>query len=719
MNRAKLSPTLPSLLPKTTSRLLLAFAAKALVIAGVAGVVSTAPSTAQADQISAEQRDDEAGYMAFEELAYEAIVDASSDYAATLRVRVALHNSSLSTRDVVHTLGLPFASQVVGLRVARDGVWKDGMASPLLDEPGRRDPGSVYVRGLSPASRTDIPGAEVVAFGLEPNTTTQIEVEVRVFPRLRGSRWELDLPARGVGSRSLASERRVLVKGLGKRENFWVDEESNADSPYIKTRPDDMVTVAWPAKLQSTQLLEAQLETSPGPAGFDDGTLRLYVRLGQSQPVKPDHVIVLFDRSLSTPKSMDEHSLRMTGGLLDALPKSTTYDALTFNRHVQPLLDDLDKPAKAHDVAQRATLAKKLAAAPRGQGTDLANALARAAERAKKHRGRTLIVVATDGMFPAQVSPHDIRDAFDAAAAKRQRPDILFVVDEPMLQRSGISISHPVARLAATLGARISLESIANLSTEKAAALLNAPSVLANLGVVLPEGVTLEDSLPPGLVAGSFAVLRGRYVGKPPKKLTLTGRLGNKSVRRAIKATERPNQPDAIAASVAGDITDVAGEGFAEPPWYRTAQRREARRAITQAGRAGRQQRGYLDQKIFRYYLTTRVLPRARTCYNRALNRLPTQGGRVMLEIEVGKGEVMLARTKEADLDTPDPKLVKCMTEAAWALDIPSGKLDDQIYRLRYPLNLIAPEEGKLTGSVTQLSDDVMEILLAQPTPEG
>ena len=79
----------------------------------------------------------------------------------------------------------------------------------------------------------------------------------------------------------------------------------------------------------------------------------------------------------------------------------------------------------------------------------------------------------------------------------------------------------------------------------------------------------------------------------------------------------------------------------------------------------------------------------------------------------------MNAQIAEDDLDRDDPKLEACLAEAAWRLDAPAGVRDAQIYRLRYPLRLNPPPAGKVGGSVTTLSDEVMELLLSQPTPAG
>ena len=672
------------------------------------------PAVVQADQLAVEQREGEEGYTAVEELSYEAIIEASDGYAADLKLRIALHNNSESARDVVHSIALPFASQVTGVSVARDGVWTPGKATDRHTKAARRDPGSVYVRALAPSSKSDIPGAELVAFGIDAGATVQVEVAVRVYPQLRGDVWELDLPARGVHNVALAGERRVILRGLGKGEAFSIDGTPNGDKKYMVTRPEDGVTVSWPSHLKAKKTVEANFEVIPGPAGFDDGEFRLYLRLGQTASMKPDHVVVLLDRSRSTDGEMDRAALRMVDGLFDALPGNTTFEALAFNRRVHPLTDERPKLGKVGNKADRKALQASLAAQARGQGTDLKEALREAGNRARKAKGKTLIVVATDGMFPSRMSARDIDAAFDKAKG-RKRPEVLFVVDEPMLQRKGIDPNHPVAKAAAAVGARISLEAMDQLHGERAKGLLGAPRVLGGLGVTLPKNAELTDAVPHGLVAGSFVLLRGRYVGKAPNAIKLRGHFGDRSVERSVKATTMASMPEALAATTAGDLDDVVAEGMTRPPWYRHRQEQDAMRGITRAGRHGYEQKGYLDQKIFRYYLTTRVMPRARVCYNKALTRHPEQGGRVVLEMEVGKGEVMAARTKTAELETGDAKLVECMAEAAWSLDIPAGKLDDQIYRLNYPLRLVPPEDGKSVGKVTQLSDDVMELLLGSP----
>jgi hypothetical protein len=681
-------------------------------------LLAGAPGSASADQLSAEQGDGERGYVAVEELSYETIVDASDGYSATLRLRIALHNSSSDTRDAVHSLALPATAQLRAIRVARDGQWTDGMGTVIRDQPERRDPGTVFARALPPVERGGLPAAEVVAFGLEPSTTIQVELVVTVYPRMRGNNWELDLPARGHDQVNLARDRRVLVKGLRKHDPFWADDTSNRGKPYIVTSGRDGITVKWPAHLAKQALLEGHYELTPGPAGFDDGDFRVYLRLGQTAPPRPDHVVLAVDRSLSTSSLLQGQTHRMFGSVLDALPAGTTFDALGFARTVVPLLDvERGQAPKASDAGARAALQRALDANERAPGTDLVAVLVAAVERTKAQKAkRPMIVVVTDGMLPVSLDAEQVSRAFDKAVGRRgRRPDVLFVVDDPLLVRSGLDPAHPMARIAAALGARISLEAVGQLQGRADADLLAAPRVMGRLELPLPEAMVLDQPPPSGLVAGSFVLLTGHYVGKPAPSLEVRGELGSEAITSRLRANEQERLPQAVAAVVGGAADEAAGEGFVRPPWYEAEDQRTAQLGITQAGRGGVERKGYLDRKIFRHYLTTRVLPRARVCYNHSLVRNPRQAGRAVLHMEVAKGEVMLASTDGVELEAGDDKLVACLGEAAWSLDIPAGELDDKVYVLRYPLRLVPPQGDKAADVVEGLSDDQMMELMAAP----
>lgn len=142
------------------------------------------------------------------------------------------------------------------------------------------------------------------------------------------------------------------------------------------------------------------------------------------------------------------------------------------------------------------------------------------------------------------------------------------------------------------------------------------------------------------------------------------------------------------------------------PDWYTPSMRRTTGMNLAQAGRVGWQATGQLDASIIRRELRIRVLPRARACYNQALTRNQQLSGRVEFTMEVGKGEVMLAGLGQTELSQDDPTLLECLEQAAWALDVPAGNLDTQVYAISYPIDLVAPEGG--VDSQTSESDAAM-----------
>ena len=437
------------------------------------------------------------------------------------------------------------------------------------------------------------------------------------------------------------------------------------------------------------------------------GRFRLYLRLGAAAPPRPDHVVVIVDRSRSTTPSMHREAITAIGGLFDTLPAGLTFDAISFARKAKPLLPDGAAFPDVHDKAAREQVAAALDAGSREQGTDLAAALALAGKRiATRGARRPLVLVITDGMLPLGTGPGPIGQVFADSLGPRkgsERPELVFVVDEPMLMRTGIAAEHPIAVLAAGLDARISLTSLISLGQTSIAGdetfarnLLRAPGVLRDLDVLVasascPRG---QPALGPGRRQRRRA--RAAPTTAAPPSVRVRGRLGKTRPQLRPRAELMTAPPSALVASIRPTgAAQAAAEGFAVPPWYGRKYQRTAQLGITWAGRGRNTDRGHLDEKIFRRYLGTRVFPRARVCYNQALGRSQQLGGRVLFEFEVGKGEVMLATADPTGLSERDPMFERCLLEAAWMLDIPAGKLDDQIYRVRYPLVFNPPKTGR------------------------
>lgn len=659
-------------------------------------------NTVDADTLDA---DPAAGYVPIDELSYETIIRPGTGFEAELAIRVALHNTSAATQDMVMALAIPHGSELTGIAIARGGDWIVGEVSTIEDDAGdvargRRDPGTVFVRELAPENPGDQPGAEIVAFGLPSQTTTQVELRLRVHPHLRGDRWQLDLPRRNAEIPNLVDQRRVIVQGLPEGQSFWVDDTPSNGTPYMVTRSEDAITVSWSAARKSSAELDGSYEVSRDPDG-DGGRLRVILRLGPSKPIAPDHVLLVVDRSQSGSSSMPRESARMFTQLLDSLPAGTTFDAITFARTADRLLDPKrfasGKAPRVDDAEARAELSRSLEITVPGQGTDLRAAMELAGQQlAARKAKQPLILVVTDGMLPPSVGADTVGKALGDALGKAARPEVLFVVDDPLLNLRGLPADHPIASLAAGLGARISLETLANLGPDSVDELLAAPKVLGDLQVNLPSSVLLDEPLPSGLVAGDFLVVEGSYDGRAPSKVTIRGRFGKSKVAASFSAAKREPRPAAIAAAIREDDRPRAvEEGLAMPDWYTASMRRVTSMNIAQAGRVGWQPTGQLDSNIIERQLRSRVLPRARACYNQALTRNQVLAGRVELQLEVGKGEVMMAGLGPAQLNYADDRLLECLETAAWAMDVPAGNLDTQIYVINYPLEFVAPAGGE------------------------
>jgi hypothetical protein len=166
----------------------------------------------------------------------------------------------------------------------------------------------------------------------------------------------------------------------------------------------------------------------------------LVLRLGPSKPLVTDHVLLVVDRSQSGSSALPRDSARMFAQLLDTLPPGTTFDAITFAREAESLLDrtrfKAGQAPRADDAAARAELERSLQVTVTGQGTDLRAAMAMAGEQlAARKAKQPLVLVVTDGMLPPSIGAEAIAGALDDALGKAARPAVLFVVDDPLLNR--------------------------------------------------------------------------------------------------------------------------------------------------------------------------------------------------------------------------------------------------------------------------------------------
>jgi hypothetical protein len=118
--------------------------------------------------------------------------------------------------------------------------------------------------------------------------------------------------------------------------------------------------------------------------------------------------------------------------------------------------------------------------------------------------------------------------------------------------------------------------------------------------------------------------------------------------------------------------------------------------------------------------LSTQLLPAARRCQQLQLRKGGAKKGSVALEIEIARGEVITVR---ASSSAGASTMTACLTDAAYALAVPSYTLDDPeaIYLIRYPLHFAPSSKSKDTdaaddASVTVGDDDDGPAKIEVPT---
>ncbi len=637
--------------------------------------VLAAPRAARADAVVVDPSvAADAGYAPVAELSHEVIVEPDRDGRVRLAYRIALNNASAVPRDAVVTWGVPPGTRIEGLAVLRDGAWQPARAVRDAGHAAARDAGSVFVRHVAGPSRADLGAAELVAFQIPPETTIQVEVRSRLVATVRAGRYEVRLPERGRPTPGIAPRRRILVRGVPR---FWVDDTPNLGAPVIEVEARRENVVSWPAtqRRRSGLLAAARAE----PDGFGGARVEVALEMGRGRLRPPDHVFVLVDRSVSTDPGLPDRALAALDRLLGVLPAQARLSGAVFARSAAPLpAPDGVRVGDFH--ALRDGWRSRILASSRSPGTDVYGALALALDEARRQGARRpLVILVGDGMVPSARPP--------AALARRLRAvDLLLLVDVPA-EYEPPGPRHPVAAFAHATGGRLAPVPLAGIDDHNARAVLDAPPVARLVSVSAP-GVRFDDP-PPFVPAGTRIVLHGRSDRGSPRRVAVTAEVGGRTVRRTLRP--RRSEPPSAAFGVhlyASEGPDLRA-GFAVPVWYDGGTRRAVLDAVWRAGRGGDGPSGVLTDAIVRSYLRIRVLPRVRVCHRHAVARHRDQGGRVVLRFEIARGEVMGLGLEDVQLAHDDPKLLACLEDAGWALDVPAARRDDRVYVVRYPVRLL------------------------------
>jgi hypothetical protein len=422
----------------------------------------------------------------------------------------------------------------------------------------------------------------------------------------------------------------------------------------------------------------------------------------------PTSVLAVIDRSRSVGLQGLSAEHDVARRVLEALPPSTRFDALFFDRGSKRLFP-MSRPATREAIG---ALEDEMVPARMQNGTDLATALREAGALLRREQNtfapRTLLLVLTDGALPVSQDGAALDRALGAV------PDLdlhvaAFVVrpsgDDPPGREARQALSDFAAsRRGVTRVLRPS--EIAEAVTGALADLDRGGDVAGVRAKVGGRQYTLAASLAPDtVVAGVMS-----SAGRPPGSVEIEGATHGKRIAL-------PGRPLRVAAEWLR-------------AWSATAARPEKARMLVSPAVVALVEpivrsvpepepvvRGSMDRLVMRNVLSLAYMPRARACY---LNRTGVNAasrdlaGRVRLAIDVVRGEVERVAVESSTLNRAD--IEQCLRDGAFEVEVPRVVRSDA--PVTAVLNLVfrpqTPE--KKAGADLGAVGDQIDLLIEEAT---
>jgi hypothetical protein len=425
-----------------------------------------------------------------------------------------------------------------------------------------------------------------------------------------------------------------------------------------------------------------------------------------AKPVEvPPNVLFVIDRSRSVglPGLAAERDL--AGRLLEALPPSTRFEALFFDRQVRRLFR---APRPATREALSALEAEMVPDRLRN-GTDALGALREAGALLRREAvgfgPRALLVLVTDGALP------DRRDGEALVRALGDTPGVELAIAAFVVRPAGDDPAPPEAaralrHLAAARGGLLR-ELTANELGDAIPAALGALARGGDVAELRLAGAGADRALATHLAPGDgrASLLR---LPDPARAGELVGTAGGARVHlslraeavdvRWLRALAAPPSPS-VARLYASDalVALVEQPARAVPPGTDVV-------------------RGSLDRTVVRNTLSLAYMPRARACY---LNRTAATknerdlSGRVRLAIDFTRGEVGDVVVQSSTLNHPGVE--GCLRDGAFAIDVPRTLRSDSpstavlnlVFRPRTPERHETPEEAALGAQIDLVIEEL------------
>jgi len=572
-------------------------------------------------------------------------------------------------------LALPEGSSLVAVELRDRGRWR------ALDAATSPSPGGVYydeskARGVTPALEPFDDSADYrlrlqrdqAARGGEPAAVRYRFATVPVFAngrfRVRFPSAPERMPTPADVTVTVKDARDVDI--AGSRTPMRAGGEATARG-RASTRSG--WEISWaprdPAPGSGAPSLDARVALAP--LSPTETVLAYSIRSRPARPAAtpPSSVLLVVDRSRSVGLQglSAEHDLARR--VLEALPPSTRFDGLFFDRATKRLFP-MSRPATREAIN---ALEDEMVPARMQNGTDLAAALRDAGALLRREQStfapRTLLLLLTDGAL----APGQDGAALDRALGSVADLDLsvaAFVVRPPDDDPVSREARQALADFAAARHGIARVLRIADVADAVAGALADVDrgGDIAPLRLKI-DGKThlLTPSLAPDtVVSGTITV-----AGKVPRSVEVDGSVHGKRIAIAahpvrMAADSLRGRPGAGAGARAEKARMVVSPSLLAlvEPVIRSAPEPEP--AV----------KGSMDRLVMRNVLSLAYMPRARACYllrtgKNAASRDLT--GRVRLAIDVVRGEVERVAVESSTLNRAD--IEKCLREGVFEIEVP------------------------------------------------
>ena len=653
-------------------------------------------------------------------------------------------------------LALPDGSALVSVEVRDGGRWRSVDAAA----EGSTHAAETYraesaARGVTPASepydestthrlRLLRSAGHGAGSGTAPFT---VRYRFAVLPEAANGRLRVRFPA---ASERLPPAAEVALRLSGAADadiaGVRVPIAAGADTAAGRASTRSAWEIFWTPREPATPgapLLEARVAVAP--LGPQQSALAFLARRrpGPSSG-PPGSVLFLVDRSRSVGLPGLSAERDLVRALIEALPPSTRFDALFFDRGTKRLFP-MSRPATHEAIG---SFEAEMVPARMQNGTDLPGALREAGALLRREATtfgpRALLVLVTDGALGDEDGA-----ALDRAlgsglgGAVGNKPgntpgtppgsspglDVAFAaltiraVDD---ESAGARARDALQVLAAARGG-VARELRANEIGDGVPAALADLQHGGDLGAIrlVADGVErrISESLTPGgLLAGVVP-----WKGRPPQAVRIEAvARGQRIVVAPVPNRVAPAwlRPWVVTAPASASASPNPTRFLSVPSLVALVEPVLHSSTATTPSEAG--VKGSMDRMVIRNVLSLAYMPRARACYlNRtaATPALRDLTGKVRLSIELARGEVGGVKIESSTLGNPE--IERCLQESAFEIEVPRAARSDapvtavlnMVFRPRTPDKKADVDLGEVGNEIDLVIEEMHRREASAPAP--